>query len=76
MPDFFKDYILSELRCARMRAKLLIMEIDTIGIAVRRGIMDPESALEALAEANALDFLRPTPPAHDPQYVGTERWPS
>jgi hypothetical protein len=59
----FRDYVLAELRCARMRAQLLVKEIEVIGIALRGGVIHPEMAVEMLAEANALDFLLPAEPA-------------
>lgn len=58
----FREYVLAELRCARQRAKLLVLEIETIGIALNGNVVDPEIALDWLAEANALDFLMPTEP--------------
>jgi hypothetical protein len=58
----YREYVLAELRCARRRAQLLVLEIETIGIALNGNIVGPDGALEWLAEANALDFLMPTEP--------------
>ena len=58
----FREYVLAELRCARQRAQLLVMEIETIGIALRGQVIEPEVAMEWLGEANALDFLIPSEP--------------
>lgn len=56
----YRDYVLRELRLAHKRAKLLVLEIETIGVALRGGIVDADSAIVMLHEANALDFLGPT----------------
>jgi hypothetical protein len=58
----FREYVLAELRCARQRAQLLVLEIETIGIALRGFVIEPEMAMEWLSEANALDFLMLTEP--------------
>jgi hypothetical protein len=58
----FSLYVLSELRLARKRALLLVNEIEVIGVALKGGIVDPDTALEMLADANCLDFLLPTEP--------------
>jgi len=58
----YRAYVLAELRCARTRALLLIKEIETIGVALRGGMIDGDVALTWLADANALDFLLPTEP--------------
>ena len=58
----FREYVLAELRCARKRAQLLICEIETIGIALSAGMVDSETALALMHEANALDFIMPAEP--------------
>ena len=55
----YRTYILAELRCARMRAKLLINEIDRIGLALKDGWIEASCAVEWLDEANGLAFLHP-----------------
>jgi hypothetical protein len=61
-PDFCK-YVLAELRCAALRARLAACDIDAIGIALVGGWIGPRDAIEAIADAGAIDYLEPTPPA-------------
>lgn len=61
----FGRYVLAQLRCARRRAQLLVMEIDAIGMALSSGAIDAETALEDLASAQALDFLLPEEPLYE-----------
>jgi hypothetical protein len=53
----FRKYVLAEMRCALMRARLYANEIERIGIALKGGIVGPESAMVMMAEAGALGFL-------------------
>jgi hypothetical protein len=58
----FRKYVLSELRCAALRARLAANDITSIGIALKRGMIGPRDALEAVADAGALDYVQPTAP--------------
>lgn len=51
------QFVLAELRAARHRARLYVAEIETIGVALKGGMIDAETAVEWLADANALEFL-------------------
>ena len=51
----FAEYILSELRAASLRARLLSSEIDAIGVALKGGLV---SADQALVLMNGVDLLR------------------
>jgi hypothetical protein len=51
----FAEYILSELRAASLRARLLGSEIDAIGVAVKGGLVTAEQALVLM---NRVDLLR------------------
>ena len=53
----FREYMLAELRCARTRAKMLVNEIETIGVALKGEVIDSETAIQWLKDANALKFL-------------------
>jgi hypothetical protein len=57
-------YLLAELRCAALRARLAVCEIDSVGVALRAGWIDAETIAEWLADEcpDALVFLRPIPP--------------
>jgi hypothetical protein len=52
-----RDYLLAELRCAVMRARLWQADIEAVGIALRGGLIDPDQALEILAECDALHLV-------------------
>jgi hypothetical protein len=54
----YREYVLAELRCAQRRSRLLVNEIEVIGLAFRAGMIDDTVALTWLAEANALEFLQ------------------
>jgi hypothetical protein len=54
----YQGFILAKLRVARARIKLLINEIDTIGIALKSGAITPDEALVALYQAGSMNFLR------------------
>lgn len=63
----YREYVLAELRCARRRAQLLMLEIETIGVALVGNVIEPDTAIAWLADANALEFLRPTEPGAEPK---------
>jgi hypothetical protein len=54
----YQLYIMAELRLARKRARLLINEIDSIGMALKGRLIDGDTAVIWLAEANGLRFLQ------------------
>jgi hypothetical protein len=56
-----REYVLGELRCAALRARLAAADIDTIGVALNSGMIEPQTALEWLADAGAFDYVEPTP---------------
>src|SRR4051812_48668345 len=43
-----REYFLQEMRCARLRARLLQNDITALGLAVKGGLIDPEQAIEWL----------------------------
>jgi len=51
----FHDYLLAEMRCASLRARILQHEIDAIGLALKGGAI---SADPALALMHDIDLLR------------------
>ena len=53
------EYLLGAMRCARLRASLLINEIDTIGCALKNELVTPEVALNWLGDVGAYPFLAP-----------------
>ena len=54
----YQRFILAKLRIARVRIKLLINEIDVIGIALKSGAIMPDEAVVALYQAESMSFLR------------------
>jgi hypothetical protein len=56
------EYLLAELRCAALRARLAACDIDAIGIALRAGMIDPHTALEWLHDCAALSYIQLPPP--------------
>jgi hypothetical protein len=53
------DYLLAELRCAEIRARLWQADITSIGIALKAGWISPEEAVEALADCDCLQLIEP-----------------
>jgi hypothetical protein len=60
----YTAYLLVELRCASLRARLTACEVDSVGIALRAGWIDADAAIKWLADEcpDALAYLQPTPP--------------
>jgi hypothetical protein len=52
-----RDFLLGELRCAALHARLAAAEIDSIGIALRGGIIATDAALEWLLEVRVLPLI-------------------
>ena len=51
------EYLLAELRCASLRARLWQADITSIGIALKAGWISPEQAVEALADCDCLQLV-------------------
>jgi hypothetical protein len=51
------EYLLAELRCAALRARLQQADIEAVGIALKAGWLSPEQAVEALAECDCLQLV-------------------
>lgn len=51
------DYLLSELRCASLRARLLQSDVDAIGVALKAGLISPDEAVEHLADSGVLPLV-------------------
>ena len=52
-----RDYLLAELRCASLRARLQQADIDSVGMALGAGLIEPEQALELLADCELLQLV-------------------
>jgi hypothetical protein len=53
------EYLLAELRCASLRARLWTADIDAVGKALAAGLIEPEQALELLADCDCLHLIDP-----------------
>jgi hypothetical protein len=51
------EYLLQELRCAALRARLWQHDIEAVGLALKAGLVSPEQALELLQECDALHLV-------------------
>jgi hypothetical protein len=54
-----RDYLMAELRCASLRARLWQADIDAVGMALKAGLVEPEQALKLLADCDCLQFIEP-----------------
>jgi hypothetical protein len=50
------DYVLAEMRCAALRARLWQADIEAVGLALKHGLITPEQAI-ALLDSDARAFL-------------------
>ena len=53
------EYLLAELRCASLRARLQQVDIDAVGMALKAGLVEPDQALELLADCDCLQLISP-----------------
>ena len=51
------EYLLAELRCASLRARLQASDIDAVGLALKGGLIEPEQALELLQDCDCLALI-------------------
>lgn len=52
-----KEYLLGELRCASLRARLVGAEIDAIGTAVKDEVVSPEEALLMIVHSGLIGWF-------------------
>lgn len=52
-----KAYLLAELRCALLRARIAQADIEAVGIALKANMISPDAACILLDEAGCLGFL-------------------
>jgi hypothetical protein len=50
-------YVLAEIRCATLRARLAAIDLDAIGLALKGGLITPFQAIQHIEEADAFRFL-------------------
>jgi hypothetical protein len=58
----FTDYLVAEMRCASLRARILAADIEAVGLALKGGIITPDQALTLLDDVDALRIVGTPPP--------------
>jgi hypothetical protein len=53
----FANYVLAEIRCAALRARLMANELNTMGVALKGGLIDTNAALAHLHEVGVLHLI-------------------
>jgi hypothetical protein len=56
--DSHREFLLAEIRCLSLRAKLTANELDSVGVALRGGFIDAECAVEWIDEIGLLNLVR------------------
>jgi len=56
-PDERREFVLANLRVASLRAKLLETELNSIGVALKGGMIDSYTAMQWVKDAGALNFM-------------------
>lgn len=51
------DYVLAQLRCAALRARLVANDCDFIGVSLKAGLIDTITAIDWLEHAGALGMV-------------------
>jgi hypothetical protein len=51
------DFLLKVLRCGSLRARLLVCELDTIGVALRGRMLSVDHAIRAIDDLAAWDLM-------------------
>jgi len=52
-----REYLLAELRCALIKAKLAQLDIEALGCALKHNIITPEQAVALFWDSEAIWFL-------------------
>ena len=55
----FCDYLLAELRCAALRARILQADLEAIGIALKHHMITADQALGLLHDCDVLRLVAP-----------------
>jgi hypothetical protein len=58
-----RDFMLSALRTASLRAKMMEVEINTVGIALKGNMISVGESVQWLRDIGALDFVGTIPDA-------------
>jgi hypothetical protein len=58
--DSYAAFVLAQLECAGLRARLLVADIDSAAVALRGGFIDPDTAMEWMGEIGGLGVMSAT----------------
>ena len=61
-PDDRKEFMLAALRTASLRAKLYETEINSVGVALKGGLIDSYTAMQWIKDIGAIEFMGHFPP--------------
>ena len=56
----YTEFVLAELKCAGLRARLLVADIDSIDVALRGEFIDADGAIAWARDIGALGFMPAT----------------
>ena len=56
-----KEFLLAALRAASARARAMSLDIDTIGVALRSGLIGTDTAVAWMHDANLMWLVGPIP---------------
>jgi hypothetical protein len=51
------EYLLAEIRCAVVRAKLVAADLTAVGLALKGALVTPDQAVELLADVDVLHLV-------------------
>ncbi len=54
----YEEFVLNQLRCASLTARLLACEIDSLGLALKAGWLSADAAIQEVAAIGALGLIR------------------
>jgi hypothetical protein len=57
----YEDYLLAELRCASLRARIIQADIDAVGLAFKHHLISADQAIALLHDVDVLRLVGPAP---------------
>jgi hypothetical protein len=52
-----KEYVLAEFRCAMVKARLALLDLEAAALALKVGLVTPEQAVRMFWDSQAIHFL-------------------
>jgi hypothetical protein len=52
-----KDYVLAEFRCAIVKGRLALLDLEAVALALKAGFVTPEQAVAMFWNSQAVQFL-------------------